>query len=100
MNSNGIEIQTSSGAEAMAVFNGEVMAVFVLSGYNKGILLRHGAYITFYANLSEVYVGKGEKISTSQRLGKIFTNEKDNSTILHFELRREREKLNPELWIR
>jgi len=63
-------------------------------------MVRHGSYITIYANLSEVFVKVGEKVTTSQRLGKISTDTSDNSTILHFEIRRELVKLNPELWLR
>ena len=99
MKNNGIDIQTSSGAEALAIFNGVVKQIFVLQGqYN--IIVRHGSYLTVYANLSAVYVSSGEKVSTSQKLGKIHTDEKDNSTILHFELYKEVERLNPELWLR
>ena len=99
MKSNGIEMQTSSGAEARAVFNGEVTTIYFLQGQYM-VIVRHGSYRTIYANLSEVYVSNGENVSTSQRLGKISTNDKDNSTILYFELRKERELLNPALWIR
>jgi len=100
LNSPGIEIQTTAGAEARAVFNGEVTGIFVSPSNNtRGVIVRHGSYLTIYVNLSEVYVSDREKVSTSQKLGKIYTDTKDNSTILHFEIRREREKLNPELWL-
>jgi septal ring factor EnvC (AmiA/AmiB activator) len=100
MQSTGIEIQTASGAEARAVFNGEVTSVFVLPDNSRGIIIRHGLYFTMYAYLSEVYVKSGDKIATSQKLGKILTDaSKGNSTILHFEIRRGIEKLNPELWL-
>ena len=99
MRNNGIDIQTTAGAEALAVFNGIVRQIFVVQGqYN--VLVRHGSYLTVYANLSEVYVSSGDKVSTSQKLGKIYTDEKDKSTILHFELYKEVERLNPELWLR
>ena len=100
MKSNGIEIQTTAGAEARAIFNGEVTQIFLLQNNSRGIIIRHGNYYSFYAYLSEVYVSSGEKVSTSQKLGKISINEKDNSTLLYFELRRNTELLNPTLWIR
>jgi len=101
MISNGIEMQTTSGAEARAVFNGEVTSIFLLPDNSQGIIIRHGLYYSMYAYLSEVYVSNGERVSTSQRLGKILTDaNKGNSTVLHFEIRRGIEKLNPELWLR
>lgn len=100
VNNNGIEIQTIAGTDALSVFNGVVTSVFVVPGYNNGIIVRHGNYLTIYANLSEVYVKTGDKVSTSQKLGKIYIdNENGNSTILHFEIRKEKEKLDPELWL-
>jgi len=100
VNNNGIEIQTVAGTDAQSVFNGVVTSVFVVPGYNNGIIVRHGNYLTIYANLSEVYVKTGDKVSTSQKLGKIYIDsENGNSTILHFEIRKEKEKLDPELWL-
>ena len=99
---NGIDIQTTSGTEAMAVFEGVVTNIFMLPGSTYYcVTLRHGDYLTVYDRLSEVYVKNGDKVSTYQRLGKIFTDTKnENATILHFELRREREALNPTNWLR
>jgi septal ring factor EnvC (AmiA/AmiB activator) len=97
-NNNGIDIQTTAGAEAQAVFKGEVTAVFTEEGYNRGVIVRHGKYLTVYVNLSEVYVKSGDKVSTHQKLGKIFTDA-NRTTILHFEVRKEKEKLNPKGWL-
>ncbi len=100
VNNNGIDIQTTPGADARSVFNGEVTSIFVVPGYNNSVIVRHGNYLTVYSNLSQVYVKKGDKVSTRQAIGKIFTDTEDgNSTILHFELRKEKEKLNPRPWL-
>lgn len=97
---NGIDILTTSGAEARAVFNGEVTGIFVVGGYNNSVIVRHGNYLTVYANLREVYVKKGDKVTTRQSLGKIYTDsENDNSTILSFQLYKEKVKQNPLVWL-
>ncbi len=99
-NNNGIDIQTTPGADALAVFNGEVTRVFVIPGYNNSIIIRHGNYLTVYSNLSQVYVKAGDHVSTKQAIGKIFTDtENGNATILHFQLWKEKTKLNPEPWL-
>ena len=99
-NNNGIDIQTSPNNEACAVFNGEVTSVFVVPGYNNSVIIRHGNYLTVYANLQSVYVKTGTKVTTGQAIGKIFTDaEEGNITILHFELWKEKVKLNPEAWL-
>jgi septal ring factor EnvC (AmiA/AmiB activator) len=100
LHSNGIEIETTPGNDAVAVFNGVVMDILTLPGYDNSILLRHGDYITLYSNLGRIYVKKGDKVKTGQALGKIFTNElKGNSTSLHFEMFKNQTNLNPALWL-
>lgn len=97
---SGIDIQTTPGADARAVFNGVVTRVFVVPGYNNSIIVRHGNYLTVYSNLSEVYVKAGDQVSTRQPIGRIFVDSEDgNTTILHFQLWKEKTKLNPAPWL-
>lgn len=99
-NNSGIDIQTTPGTDARAVFNGEVTRVFVVPGYNNSVIIRHGNYLTVYSNLSQVYVKAGDKVTTRQSIGKIFTDtENSNTTILHFQLWKEKTKLNPTPWL-
>jgi len=97
---NGIDIETTSGNEARAVFNGVVSRVFTFPGYNNSIIIRHGNYLTLYSNIDQVYVKQGDKVSTGQSLGKIYTDVKGNSALLHFEIWKEQTKLDPMAWIR
>ena len=100
-NNNGIDIQTTAGAEACAVFKGVVTRVFVMPGYNNNVIIRHGDYLTVYSNLSNVYIKAGDTVTARQVIGKIFTDtEKGNETILHFQLWNERTKLNPSAWVK
>ncbi len=95
----GIDIESSAGAEARAVFDGVVSRVFVLPGYHTSVMIRHGKYLTIYANLSNVYVKQGDAVKARQSIGKVFTNTETNHTQLHFQIRRETIKLNPEEWL-
>ena len=97
---SGIDIQTAPGVEARSVFNGVVTRVFVVPGYNNSVIVRHGNYLTVYSNLSQVYVKAGDRVSTRQVLGRIYSDPEDgNSTILHFQLWKEKTKLNPLPWL-
>lgn len=100
VNSSGIDLQAAPNAEARSVFQGEVTRIFVMPGYNSSVIVRHGNYLTIYANLSQVYVKVGDKVKTGQSIGRIFTDkEEGNNTVLHFQLWKETTKLNPELWL-
>ena len=93
LDNKGINILGSQGCAARAIYDGEVSAVFDAGG-TMGVLVRHGAYISVYCNLKSVSVSKGQKVSTRQSLGVVG---RDN--ILQFQLRKERDKLNPEVWL-
>ncbi|MFB6318520.1 murein hydrolase activator EnvC family protein [Saccharicrinis sp. FJH54] len=95
----GIDIQTDDGEAVRSIFKGTVTGVYTLPGYNLGVIIRHGEYLTFYANLSEVYVKKGDIVDTKQILGKIYTDEFNGKTVLHFEIYKGSAKNNPEYWI-
>lgn len=99
LDNKGIDIQGKPGAKARAVFNGKVAAIFQLNGLFN-VLVRHGQYISVYCNLSSTNVKQGDDVSTRQELGTVYTDtSNDNRTVLHFQLRKERDKLNPERWL-
>ena len=99
LDNKGIDIQGRPGAKARAIFNGTVAAVFQLNGLFN-ILIRHGNYISVYCNLSSADVQQGDSVKTKQSIGQVFSDPADgNRTVLHFQLRREKEKLNPEPWL-
>ncbi|MCM1451864.1 MAG: peptidoglycan DD-metalloendopeptidase family protein [Clostridium sp.] len=98
---SGIDIQTPSGANARAVFDGTVSSIFYLKGFHNIVMVRHGEYITVYANVDKLSVRKGDAVKAGQTLGKIYADPDDGGrSILHFEVRKEREKLDPMLWVK
>ncbi len=97
LDNKGIDIKGKSGAQARAIFDGEVSAIFKYNGLNN-VLVRHGNYISVYCNLTSVSVTKGSKVKTRAVLGVVHTDSSGNA-VLHFQLRKETTKLNPELWL-
>jgi len=97
--SSGLHIATDKGAIAQSVFNGKVLAIQVLTGGRKAVLIQHGNYITTYNNLETLMVNKGDTVTTGQVLGKIFTNKVTGKTTLIFVLHKETERQNPSSWL-
>lgn len=93
LDNKGINIKGQSGAQARSIFDGEVCYVFTLGG-SMGVMVRHGSYISIYCNLSSVSVSRGQHVSTRQVLGTVGAEQ-----ILQFQLRKEINKLNPEVWL-
>jgi len=93
LDNKGINLQGQSGAQARAIFDGVVSAIFDAGGAMV-VMVRHGEYISVYCNLVSVSVRSGQRVSTRQSLGSIGDNH------LHFQLRRGKALLNPENWLR
>lgn len=97
----GIDIEVAPGGNARAVFAGTVSAIFRQPGFNTIVMVRHGNYLTIYANLSDLMVKNGDSLKQGQTIGRVYSDpDDDNRSILHFELRREKEKLNPSAWVK
>ncbi len=98
LDNKGINLTAPAGAQARCVFDGEVTAIFSMGGMTN-VIVRHGSYITVYCNLSGVSVRQGQRVSTRQTIGNVARDASGNCT-LHFQLRHETQKLNPERWLR
>ena len=101
VNSSGVDFGVNGDSRAYAVFSGVVSRVFVIPGYGTAVILRHGNYLTVYANLSSVTVSTGSRVSTGQSIGSVGASPDGSSgRLLHFQLWHERTKLNPLAWIK
>jgi septal ring factor EnvC (AmiA/AmiB activator) len=100
-NSSGIDIQTKPGAEARAIFKGTVSKVFSVQGTNFSIIVRHGNYLSVYSNLEKVSVKAGQTVKIGDKLGTIYSDpDQNNLTIMHFQIWKDLQKLDPELWLK
>lgn len=96
----GIDAECARGAHAQAVYPGRVSGVYMLPGYGTVVIVSHGSYYTVYGNLSAVSVKVGDQVSQGQRIGSLASDPDDDSrTSIHFEVWRNRVKLNPLDWI-
>ena len=97
--SNGVRIATEKNADVRAIFNGEVMRIITSKNGNPTVLIQHGNYITAYSNMAKIYVKKGDKVSTKETIGQVFTNPSNGETILNFSIFKETKTVNPAEWI-
>lgn len=97
LNNKGVNYVGRSGARARTIFDGQVTTVFAFAGM-KNVLIRHGSYISVYCNLSSVIVHKGQKVKARDLIGTV-ADDGTGHFVLHFQLRKEKELLNPEAWI-
>ena len=98
-NNSGIDIQAQQNSDIRSIFEGEVSRIIAFPGYNNCVILRHGEYYTFYANIINVYVKKGQMVKTGEALGKIYTDSDTGIATMHFQLWKKTTKLDPGPWL-
>jgi len=96
---NGIDIQTNIGSAAYCIFDGEVVGINKIPGYQNIVLVKHQNYYTVYSKLEKVYVAKGDRLIKGDRLGLIYLDEQGITT-LHFEIWEGKSKKNPSSWLK
>ncbi len=96
---NGIDLDVLDSHSVFPVFDGIVSKVIVIPGSNISVIIRHGAVLTVYSNLSKVFVKKDDNVTTSTQIGLVENSTGLNSNILHFELWDGESKQNPLLWL-
>jgi septal ring factor EnvC (AmiA/AmiB activator) len=97
--SNGVDILTSGGAVARAVFKGKVSRVMNVPRFNTVVIIRHGEYLSVYSNLTDVSVQMGDMVYTKQQIGKVVTSSEEVKTELHFEIWKGKTVMDPEPWL-
>lgn len=94
----GIDISVKVGTDVVAVAEGEVSILSFIPGYGNIMILNHyNGYRTVYAHLSEIQVVESQKVGAGDVIGK--SGDSIAGSLLHFEIWKEREKMNPELWL-
>lgn len=92
---NGIDIESSGGQVVTGVFAGEVVGVQFVPGFEQTVIVRHDNFYTVYSNLSEVSVQRGTKVGAGAKLGTLAVQK----PVLHFEIWRDKKRLDPLQWL-
>ena len=100
VNSLGVEISTSGGANVQAVSDGIVVAIQPIQGYGDVVILNHGRYKTAYGNLSELVVRRNQVVSAGDRIGASGTASSSRGEVVFFVVRDGTENVNPEIWLK
>ncbi|HHB51750.1 MAG TPA: hypothetical protein ENK75_01705 [Saprospiraceae bacterium] len=98
IDNKGVDFRCEQGAIIRSVFDGTVVKVLKLPQY-KAVLIKHGDYYTVYNKMNDVFVKAGDKVTTKQKIGAVWTDKESGESVLHFELRKQMYPQNPEKWL-
>ncbi len=96
---NGVNIQTQENEKVKTIFEGEVRRVAFIQGLGSTVIIKHGDYLTVYAGLKEVFVRSGQRVTTNQEIGKVFSNT-DGVSELRFQIFKNMTALDPQGWLK
>lgn len=97
---DGVYIATTEGEPVRSIFKGIVSRVFQIPsepGYS--VIIKHGQYFSVYHNLINVNVKAGQNVNTKEEIGTVFTDKQSRETILYFQIWKDRQKNDPEIWL-
>jgi|GEM_PF-356563 len=90
---NGIDLETTPGAEVKAVYPGKVLFAAPFEGYGLTVVVHHpGRILTLYAGLAELKKAKDDMVSLAEIVGLA-------SDRLYFEIRVENHPEDPVSWL-
>ncbi len=95
---NGIDISVPNGSLVKSVATGEVSMVHWLPSFGNLVIITHSDDMrTVYTNLKTVSVTDGQQLAEGEIIGT--SGESLDGDLLHFEIWKEKEKLNPKEWL-
>ena len=96
----GLDIEARHKSDVVAVHEGRADYVNWLPGYGQCIIINHGGgYYTLYAHTSTVLVAVGDNIGRGQVIATVGDTGSLLGNILHFEIRKDAEPINPAPWM-
>ncbi len=101
LHNDGINIAAPKGTPVRSAENGVVVyAGQQLEGYGNLVLVRHAdRWMSAYAHMDRILIGKGQKIKKGQTLGTVGSTGSVETPQLHFEIRRGTRALDPKKYL-
>ncbi len=93
----GLDLANKKGTDILAAERGIVIYTgHAFHGYGNLIVIEHNEeWATLYAHLSEIDVKEGDHVTRGQSIGKMGRTGHASGVHLHFELRHNRQPINP-----
>ena len=97
----GIDIRGSEGTEVRSIYDGIVTTVTYIRGYGNTVILDHGdSFYSVYTHVTEVEVEENSYVNARDIIAHVGDSGSLEGAKLHFEIWGNKDKLNPELWLR
>lgn len=97
---NGIDIKSSMAAQVRAVAEGNVSFAGEVSGLGRCVIIAHGdGFYSLYGRLESIKVREGMDVGEAEVIGTIGETSSPEGAVLHFEIRKGKQALDPLTWL-
>lgn len=96
----GIDISAEFGQEVRSISHGIVTAITWVRGMGNVVIINHfGGFFSVYSHLSQIIVKIDEEVAMGQVIGNVGDSGSMQGPVLHFQIWKDNEALNPEEWL-
>jgi murein DD-endopeptidase MepM/ murein hydrolase activator NlpD len=94
----GVDFAAPTGTAVLSAAEGQVVRVgYEADGYGNFVEVRHpNGMSSFYGHMSRVDVRIGDRLGSAERIGRVGSTGRSTGPHLHFEIRRDGSKIDPE----
>jgi len=97
----GIDIKTEKNAKIYPVLDGVISLITYNREYGNMVIVSHGGgYHTVYANIENIIVSENDYIDQNNRIGEVGKSNISNDYLLHFQIWKNENKLDPQDWLK
>lgn len=97
---SGIDIKAEKGTPVKAILDGVVTTITYIRGFGNTIIIDHGSgFYTVYTHVENVHIYEKQYILTGTIIANVGESGTLSGSILHFEIWKNKIKLNPEDWL-
>tara|TARA_B100000029_G_scaffold513085_1_gene611560 strand:+ start:19450 stop:20640 length:1191 start_codon:yes stop_codon:yes gene_type:complete len=97
----GIDISANIGGDVKSIYDGIVTTITYIRGYGNTIIIDHGdGFYSVYTHVTDIEVEENSYVEALETIAKVGDSGSLDGVKLHFEIWANREKVNPQLWLK
>jgi len=97
---SGIDIKVRMGTPVVSVLDGVITTITYIRGFGNTVIIDHGSgFYTVYAHVENIRVSENDYVTANTVIADVGQSGSLSGPLLHFEIWRNKTKLNPEEWL-
>ena len=96
----GIDIKVKLGTPVVSVLDGVITTITYIRGFGNTIIIDHGSgFYSVYSHVENIRVAENDYVTANSVIAEVGQSGSLSGPMLHFEIWRNKTKLNPEEWL-